>query len=74
MYVGITRAKEALSISYAKRRKRFGEILSNSPSRFLKELPAEDLHWAGRDAEQDAAHRQDMAAAHLARIASLLAD
>jgi ATP-dependent DNA helicase Rep len=74
MYVGITRAKEGLSISYAKRRKRFGEILANSPSRFLKELPGEDLHWSGRDAELDQAHKQDLARSHLARLAQMLAD
>jgi len=74
MYVGITRAKEQLTLSYAKRRKRFGEILANEPSRFLGELPAEDLHWSGRDAEQDAAHRQELASSHIARLASLLAD
>jgi ATP-dependent DNA helicase Rep len=74
MYVGITRAKEQLSMSYAKRKRRFGEILANEPSRFLKELPGEDLHWSGRDAEQDAAHRQELASSHIARLASLLAD
>jgi ATP-dependent DNA helicase Rep len=74
LYVGITRAKEQLSLSYAKRRKRFGEIIANQPSRFLAELPADDLHWSGRDAEQDAAHRQELASSHIARLASLLAD
>ena len=74
MYVGITRAKEQLSLSYARRRKRFGEILHNEPSRFLKELPGEDLHWSGRDAEQDAAHAKELASSHIARLASLLAD
>jgi ATP-dependent DNA helicase Rep len=74
MYVGITRAKEQLTLSYAKRRRRFGEIISNLPSRFLAELPADDLHWSGRDVEQDAAHKQDLAASHLARLANLLAD
>lgn len=74
MYVGITRAKEQLSLSYAKRKRRFGEIIANEPSRFLKELPGEDLHWSGRDAEQDAAHAQELASSHIARLASLLAD
>ncbi len=74
MYVGITRAKERLCLSYAARSRRFGEILRNEPSRFLAEIPAEDLHWDGRDAEQDAQARKDVAAAHLARLANLLAD
>ena len=74
MYVGITRAKDQLSLSFAKRKKRFGEILHNDPSRFLKELPGEDLHWSGQDPEQDAAHKKELASSHIARLASLLAD
>ncbi|MEP7042775.1 MAG: UvrD-helicase domain-containing protein [Dokdonella sp.] len=74
MYVGITRAKEQLTLSYANRKRRFGEIIANEPSRFLKEMPGEDLHWSGRDAEQDAAHKQELASSHIARLASLLAD
>ena len=74
LYVGITRAKELLSLSYAKRRKRFGEIIVNEPSRFLGEMPSADLHWAGRDREQDAEHRKDVALSSLARLAALLGD
>jgi len=74
LYVGITRAKENLSLSYAKRRKRFGEIIANQPSRFLRELPPDDIHWAGRDEEKDAAHKEEMASSHLARLAALLGD
>jgi len=74
MYVGITRAKEQVALMYAKRTRRYGEIIANEPSRFLKELPADDLHWSGQDAERDAAHREDMASSHIARLASLLAD
>jgi len=74
MYVGITRAKDQLTLSYAKRKRRFGEIIASEPSRFLKELPGGDLHWSGRDAEQDAAHKQELASSHIARLASLLAD
>ncbi len=74
MYVGITRAKEQLTLSFARRRRRFGEILANPPSRFLGELPRDDLHWSGRDAELDAVHRQELASSHIARLASLLAD
>jgi ATP-dependent DNA helicase Rep len=35
-------------MTYARRRKRYGEILECSPSRFLEELPAEALEWEGR--------------------------
>ncbi|MEO5621987.1 MAG: UvrD-helicase domain-containing protein [Dokdonella sp.] len=74
MYVGITRAKEQLTLSFAKRKRRFGEILANEPSRFLKELPGDDLHWSGRDVEQDAILKKDLASSHIARLSSLLAD
>jgi len=47
-YVGITRAQRRLILSYARRRKRFGETMECSPSRFLEELPAETLEWEGR--------------------------
>jgi ATP-dependent DNA helicase Rep len=47
-YVGITRAQRRLVMTYARRRKRFGETLECEPSRFLEELPAEALEWEGR--------------------------
>lgn len=42
-YVGITRAKEKLFLTFAKRRLYFGQIVSNSISRFIYELPEEVL-------------------------------
>jgi ATP-dependent DNA helicase Rep len=73
-YVGITRAKERVCVSYAARSRRYGEIIANEPSRFLAELPPDDLHWDGRDAEQDAEAKHELASSHIARLASLLAD
>ncbi|MEX1058563.1 MAG: 3'-5' exonuclease, partial [Natronospirillum sp.] len=49
MYVGITRAQRSLALTFAARRKQFGENLDCTPSRFLDELPAEDVSWEGRD-------------------------
>jgi len=46
-YVGITRAQQTLSISYTKTRRRFGKIEECTPSRFLDELPKEDLRFDG---------------------------
>jgi ATP-dependent DNA helicase Rep len=73
MYVGITRAKEHLTLSFAARKRRFGEILTNDPSRFLSEMPRDDLHWSGRDVEQDQQHARELASSHLAKLAALLA-
>ena len=40
-YVGITRAREEVFLSFANRRTVFGNVSYNPPSRFLKEIPAE---------------------------------
>lgn len=40
-YVGITRAREVLYLTYASSRLYFGEKLSNPPSRFLVDVPEE---------------------------------
>ena len=42
-YVGVTRAKEKLYISNAKRRMLYGKDVINPPSRFIKEIPDELL-------------------------------
>ncbi len=43
-YVGITRARETLLLSYAESRRLHGMETYNRPSRFLHELPRELLH------------------------------
>ncbi len=69
-YVGITRAMRTLTLSHCRRRKRFGDWLPCEPSRFLAELPAEDLAW---DADQAADPEQAIATgrAHLAAIRAM---
>ncbi|KGI79105.1 UvrD-helicase domain-containing protein [Oleiagrimonas soli] len=74
MYVGITRAKELLTLSFSARTRRFGELLTNQPSRFLKELPEAELHWQGRNPEADAEVARETAESHIARLAALLGD
>ena len=44
-YVGITRAEETLTIIVAKKRHKYGEMIDSVPSRFLEEMPQEDLEW-----------------------------
>jgi len=46
-YVGITRAKKVLTMTLAGKRKQYGEISETAPSRFLEELPAEDIEREG---------------------------
>lgn len=42
-YVGITRAQKTLTMTWAAKRKQYGEIIETSYSRFLDELPEEDV-------------------------------
>lgn len=43
-YVGITRAKEKLYLTYCRNRAMYGSSQYNPPSRFLNEIPVEHLH------------------------------
>ncbi|MGR8919669.1 MAG: UvrD-helicase domain-containing protein [Gammaproteobacteria bacterium] len=52
-YVGITRAKRTLALSFCRTRKRYGELVSCEPSRFLDELPDDELEWAGQGRPSD---------------------
>jgi DNA helicase-2/ATP-dependent DNA helicase PcrA len=46
-YVAFTRAKKRLVLSFAALRRIFGQQRVGIPSRFLTELPAEDVEWIG---------------------------
>ena len=58
MYVGITRAQKSLSISWCRKRKRAGETASCEPSRFIAELPADDVRHFGGTAADPAASKE----------------
>ena len=72
MYVGITRAKQALWLSYSRETRRFGERIRLMPSRFLDELPAAELQRDGADPVADAERKKERASAGLAAIQALL--
>ncbi|MEN8178236.1 MAG: DNA helicase Rep [Pseudomonadota bacterium] len=71
-YVGITRAQRSLTMTYAAKRKRYGELVRCEPSRFLQELPADDLSWEGRKSDLSKEQKQERGAAHLANLKSML--
>jgi ATP-dependent DNA helicase Rep len=48
MYVGITRAKQGLTLSLAEQRRNGGQMKQMTPSRFLDELPSHEIEWLGR--------------------------
>ena len=53
-YVGITRAQKTLTITSARTRKRYGQIETCEPSRFLNELPQDELLLEGNSADPEA--------------------
>jgi ATP-dependent DNA helicase Rep len=70
-YVGITRARQSLTLTWAARRRQFGEVVDCQLSRFIDELPAEDLlHLGG--AETDQAVSRERGNATLAGLKELL--
>ena len=70
-YVGITRAQTTLAMTMAAKRKQFGETIDCEPSRFIDELPQDDLVWQG-GAEQDEEVAQERANETLAGLKALL--
>jgi ATP-dependent DNA helicase Rep len=66
-YVGITRAMQTLTLSYCKVRRRFGELISCDPSRFLEELPADEIQWDDK-IEISEEQKQESGRSHLAKI------
>jgi ATP-dependent DNA helicase Rep len=74
MYVGITRAKRVLTLTYAAKRKQYGEIFNTTPSRFLEELPQEDLVWQGVKSKEDPERLKAHGQATLSSLKSLLGD
>ncbi len=69
-YVGITRAKRTLTLTYAEKRKRYGEEIVCEPSRFLEELPTEHLEWRREPASREEV--RNVGRAHLASLKALL--
>ena len=68
MYVGLTRARESLTLSYTRRRRRYGEMIKCEPSRFLEELPPELVEWRGEDIERDHERSKERASTHLDKL------
>ena len=71
-YVGLTRAQRRLIITTASKRRRGGELVSCEPSRFLQELPAEDLQWEGRGVKLSKEEQQERGKASIAGLRALL--
>lgn len=71
-YVGITRAQRSLVMTLANTRKRYGEKIDCEESRFLRELPPEDLIWMTEKTQVDPEERKERGKAHLSNIRDML--
>ncbi len=72
LYVGITRAKEQLWLSHSREAQRWGTKLRLTPSRFLDELPDDEIQRDGADPVADATRKQERASAGFAAIKAML--
>lgn len=72
MYVGITRAQRSLQISYCTKRKRGKEWAKCEPSRFIGELPQDDLELSGLAREGAPAVSKAEGLDKLARLKAML--
>ena len=70
-YVGITRAQRTLTMTCARERRQFGETSSTTPSRFIDELPEDDLIRIGGGEELSAEENQAKGEESLAALKSL---
>ncbi|MDC5072706.1 DNA helicase Rep [Acinetobacter baumannii] len=73
MYVGITRARQGLTLTLAEQRKNGGQMRQMTPSRFLDELPQDELEWLGRKKKIAAnVDPKEQAQQYLANLKALL--
>ncbi len=71
-YVGITRAQRSLTFSLSSIRRRYGEKQDCEASRFLQELPEDDITWVGTQTTADPQERKERKNAHMANIRAML--
>jgi ATP-dependent DNA helicase Rep len=67
-YVGITRAQKELWFVLCRERRQFGETMRCEPSRFLLELPQDDLIWENRKQVQSEDQRQQTGKSNIANL------
>ncbi len=72
LYVGITRARKSLALTYARKRRRGGEESDTTPSRFLDELPREEIDWPATTGQRDKAAAANENKAQVAALRAML--
>ncbi|CNF00538.1 ATP-dependent DNA helicase Rep [Yersinia nurmii] len=73
-YVGITRAQRELFFTHCRERRQYGELMRPEPSRFLMELPQDDLDWESERKVITPEERMQKGQSHLASIRAQLAN
>ncbi|WP_119561676.1 DNA helicase Rep [Vibrio cholerae] len=71
MYVGITRAQRELTFIVCKARRQFGELIKPSQSRFLDELPQDDIEWEVKKKPVTQEERMAKGQAHFANLRAM---
>jgi len=71
-YVGITRARQQLTLTLAAKRKRFGEYIDCEPSRFISELPEDDLEWVHGKEQLQGEDKKNFARNNIANLRAML--
>ncbi|MCG9790380.1 DNA helicase Rep [Vibrio mediterranei] len=71
MYVGITRAQKELTFTICKERRQYGELIKPEHSRFLDELPFDDVEWEQAKKAVSAEERMQKGQAHIANIRAM---
>ncbi len=72
-YVGITRAQKELTFTLCRERRQYGELVRPEVSRFLLELPQDDLQWESERKVVSAEERMQKGQSHLANLRAQLA-
>ncbi|MBB1271454.1 MULTISPECIES: DNA helicase Rep [Psychromonas] len=70
-YVGITRAQKELTFTLAKERSQYGEVIKPTPSRFLNELPQEDVEWESGPKKRTDEQKKQLADKGIASLKAL---
>ncbi|MEW6989706.1 DNA helicase Rep [Colwelliaceae bacterium 6441] len=71
-YVGITRAQRELIFTYARERRQFGEVSRTEASRFLHELPQDDLSWELSQTKKSPEQKEQTAKMGVANLREML--
>ncbi|MDN2479859.1 DNA helicase Rep [Vibrio astriarenae] len=71
MYVGITRAQRELTFTMCKERRQYGELIKPTQSRFLDELPFDDVEWETVKKPVTQEERMAKGQAHIANLRSM---